>query len=707
MKKSEKGITLIALVITIIVLLILAGISISMLSEDNGILQRATDAKIETERTEIEEQLKLASMDLSIKSYLGTDEQNLENVISEVKKQDKYRDKLISETPSGRAIIGVKLDETSITIENGSIVTVTGKIEREDNSNPEAKNWYALVNGNKYKITYNDGDIKVSKTAETRDESLTGESEIPTVQANIGKNANNENFATVTSATVDSTDKETVTIVISATKDGVGDINIGVNNGILQKEGTITSLTLSETATGIYISTLNYTDNTLTDDTKILTVDGSMLLSAGSLGTPSRVNNKKYLWSSSDPNVVEVTSDGVVKCKNIGTVTITLKGKNNSVAKCRIRSTAKVAKTNSNNTNWTINGATATHLNPTIPAGFYPIDTNLTETIENNIDWKLSGDQTNTGKGLVIMNNVGDQFVWIPVKKDEVIYNESTSTKTPPSTATTVTSDTYTPMATTYDYPDSTVSGTLYRGMQYDFTEDKSDASNIKVKVAYNSQYNVGTLDYREPSLITDNDQDKWAPMPSVTGTGSDAQYYTSLGYTTEQGVTAFGRQMQLDFNEMITQVQLYGGFWVGRYESSWNDALEKVSSIAGAKSYTAAKSDAYSWYGLYKTHKEYSATSSMIWGSQYDAMMNWMAKNNITVATSTPYGDAVKNTGNSATNGARITGNPKYNDKIANIIDLYGNSNEFTLAATYNWRSCLQGGNIQYRQCNIFSKWN
>ena len=44
-KNSEKAITLIALVITIIVLLILAGISISMLSGDNSILQKAADAK--------------------------------------------------------------------------------------------------------------------------------------------------------------------------------------------------------------------------------------------------------------------------------------------------------------------------------------------------------------------------------------------------------------------------------------------------------------------------------------------------------------------------------------------------------------------------------------------------------------------------------------------------------------------------------------
>ena len=41
MKNNEKGITLVALVITIIVLLILAGVTILALSGDNGILNRA------------------------------------------------------------------------------------------------------------------------------------------------------------------------------------------------------------------------------------------------------------------------------------------------------------------------------------------------------------------------------------------------------------------------------------------------------------------------------------------------------------------------------------------------------------------------------------------------------------------------------------------------------------------------------------------
>ena len=54
--KNNKGITLIALVITIIVLLILAGVSIAMLTGENGILNQAQKAKEETENAQGEEQ---------------------------------------------------------------------------------------------------------------------------------------------------------------------------------------------------------------------------------------------------------------------------------------------------------------------------------------------------------------------------------------------------------------------------------------------------------------------------------------------------------------------------------------------------------------------------------------------------------------------------------------------------------------------------
>ena len=60
MMKNQKGVTLIALVITIIVLLILAGVSIAMLTGDNGILTQAKSAKISQIEGQVREEVNLA-----------------------------------------------------------------------------------------------------------------------------------------------------------------------------------------------------------------------------------------------------------------------------------------------------------------------------------------------------------------------------------------------------------------------------------------------------------------------------------------------------------------------------------------------------------------------------------------------------------------------------------------------------------------------
>ena len=66
--KKNPGITLIALVVTIVVLLILAGISISMLTGQNGILNRATEAKEKTERAQIDESDKMVQMEAMVQA---------------------------------------------------------------------------------------------------------------------------------------------------------------------------------------------------------------------------------------------------------------------------------------------------------------------------------------------------------------------------------------------------------------------------------------------------------------------------------------------------------------------------------------------------------------------------------------------------------------------------------------------------------------
>ena len=70
--RRNKGITLIALVVTIIVLLILAGISIAMLTGQNGILNRAAEAKEKTGVAQEDEEKTLQGYEDIIAQYTGS-----------------------------------------------------------------------------------------------------------------------------------------------------------------------------------------------------------------------------------------------------------------------------------------------------------------------------------------------------------------------------------------------------------------------------------------------------------------------------------------------------------------------------------------------------------------------------------------------------------------------------------------------------------
>ena len=69
--KKNKGITLIALVVTIIVLLILAGISISMLTGQNGILNRTHEAKEKTSEAKQKEEKEINNYEKTIEQYIS------------------------------------------------------------------------------------------------------------------------------------------------------------------------------------------------------------------------------------------------------------------------------------------------------------------------------------------------------------------------------------------------------------------------------------------------------------------------------------------------------------------------------------------------------------------------------------------------------------------------------------------------------------
>ena len=114
---NNKGITLIALVITIIVLLILAGVTIATLTGENGILTRAETAKEETEKAETTEELNMYRTELNMNKVLadGADSINVEGY-EELK---KYIPSITEK------------DANSLKIENGELVFKQSITEEE------------------------------------------------------------------------------------------------------------------------------------------------------------------------------------------------------------------------------------------------------------------------------------------------------------------------------------------------------------------------------------------------------------------------------------------------------------------------------------------------------------------------------------------------------------------------------------------------
>ena len=85
MKKQERGITLIALVVTIVVLLILAAVSISMLGGENGIITQAQNAKLETRAGEVEEKVNLWKNEKISSKYTNATVKTEDELLEEMK----------------------------------------------------------------------------------------------------------------------------------------------------------------------------------------------------------------------------------------------------------------------------------------------------------------------------------------------------------------------------------------------------------------------------------------------------------------------------------------------------------------------------------------------------------------------------------------------------------------------------------------------
>ena len=82
--KNKNGITLVALVVTIIVLLILAGVTVSMVVGQNGVITKANEAKVKQDASTVLEQLQIKILDIEANEIIsGSYEDKIERLKAE------------------------------------------------------------------------------------------------------------------------------------------------------------------------------------------------------------------------------------------------------------------------------------------------------------------------------------------------------------------------------------------------------------------------------------------------------------------------------------------------------------------------------------------------------------------------------------------------------------------------------------------------
>ena len=99
--KSTKGITLISLVVTIIILLILAGVTIATLMGDNGLINKAKDAKIKTEIAGIKEEIQTDILGKQVENNGNISDDSLKEILEKygtLSEEEKLTDKTLTTT---------------------------------------------------------------------------------------------------------------------------------------------------------------------------------------------------------------------------------------------------------------------------------------------------------------------------------------------------------------------------------------------------------------------------------------------------------------------------------------------------------------------------------------------------------------------------------------------------------------------------------
>ena len=329
----------------------------------------------------------------------------------------------------------------------------------------------------------------------------------------------------------------------------------------------------------------------------------------------------------------------------------------------------------------TIDGKQYTEDNPVIPEGFIPINTPTSS-------WDATDLAEEVKKGLVITDSVdsdgvsnGNEFVWIPVANiNNMIMCQSCGAAVKLNEET---------LQCPTCGENTKIAGKLYATMFGEEFESSLTGQTYGL--------NAGL---REPDVITIAEG-----TDSTAGTSYDAAYLSTVlegDYANTQTAASFKLQLEAEFKNMAQSVAKYKGFYVGRYEMSYS-AQTSSQSKSGTTPNTGN-----SWYIMYNRAKGYSraneelgVVSEMIWGCEWDAMMQLILTgpdaNHVTAKTNVGHTNSEFTSKPYKTGGTNYTevytGTKKYNDISSNIYDLEGNITEWTQEALGDRSRVSRGG--------------
>ena len=122
---NNKGITLIALVITIIVLLILAGVSIAMLTGQNGILTQSSNSKDKTNAAEVAERVNMELNAQLSRAMAGKSFNTAEDIVKNIGTLPTGYTLTKDDITSSATELSIKVKGTDVSKLDPAVATIT------------------------------------------------------------------------------------------------------------------------------------------------------------------------------------------------------------------------------------------------------------------------------------------------------------------------------------------------------------------------------------------------------------------------------------------------------------------------------------------------------------------------------------------------------------------------------------------------------